>query len=157
MNTLWPNRRLWTVLGLLVAGALLSTEVRTMVCVQDRLRVQEIRGIATIVDGNQIEVVAGAAISIVRDQFEKEVIADEDGYFSISGLAPGRYQVKAELEGFLATGAFVWVVKRSLVPPDLLVVGLESGLDACGEIWTETTEEVRRIQRKRRVLRKHRQ
>src|ERR1700747_971744 len=62
-------------------------------------------GLGGIVTDTSGAVVPGARVNISGDADTRDVVTDERGRFSVTGLTPGAYSVKVDKEGFATTEA----------------------------------------------------
>ena len=62
-------------------------------------------GLGGLVTDSSGAIIPGAKVAISGDADNREVLTDENGRFTVTGLTPGMYKVKVEKEGFSATEA----------------------------------------------------
>ncbi|HSP07281.1 MAG TPA: TonB-dependent receptor, partial [Acidobacteriota bacterium] len=60
--------------------------------------------IAGVIKDETGDAMPGVLVSVVGEKGIKSVTTDADGKFSVSGLAPGVYDIKAELSGYVTIG-----------------------------------------------------
>src|SRR4029453_581515 len=66
----------------------------------------------------------------------RSVVTDSNGYFTVSGLAPGRYEARASLQGFrsgLQTGITLQVAQQAGLNMVLQVGATEESITVSGE------------------------